>query len=95
MSSNTKLQKAVRLALGISAGTLALGVSPGALAQDDRGDEVEEIVVTGSRIKRADLDTASPVTVIDRDSIMSQGIIESRSITVTRQGSSIFALVMH
>lgn len=34
MFSNTKLQKAVRLALGLSAGTLAFGVSPGAVAQD-------------------------------------------------------------
>jgi len=76
MYTNTKLQNAVRLALGISAGTLAFGVSPGALAQDDGVDELEEITVTGSRIKRADLDTASPVTVIDRADIMAQGITD-------------------
>ncbi len=79
MSSNTKLQQAVRGALGLSVGTLALGVSPGALAQD-AVDDLEEIVVTGSRIKRADLDTASPVTVIDRDAIMAQGITDVGSL---------------
>ncbi len=77
MSSNTKLQKAVRLALGISAGTLAFGVSPGALAQDDDADELlEEIVTTGSRIKRAALDSASPITVIRREDILSTGITD-------------------
>jgi outer membrane receptor protein involved in Fe transport len=76
MSKDTKLQSAVRVALGLSAGTLALGVSPGALAQDDASDILEEIVVTGTRIKRADLDTASPVTVLDRQDILAQGITD-------------------
>ena len=76
MNTNRKLQRAVRLALGVSASTLALGMSPGALAQDDSVDEIEEIIVTGSRIKRADLDSASPVTVIDRDAIMASGVLD-------------------
>lgn len=78
MNTNLKLQSAVRLALGLGVGTLAVGASPVALAQDDIDipDVVEEIVVTGSRIKRADLDTASPVTVLDREAIMAQGITD-------------------
>ena len=76
MKSNSKLQSAVRLALGLSAGTLALAASPGALAQDEGAQVLEEITVTGSRIKRADLDTASPVTVLDREAIMAQGITD-------------------
>lgn len=76
MSSNTKLQYAVRLALGISAGTLAFGVSPGALAQDDDDELLEEIITTGSRIKRAALDSASPITVIRREDILSTGITD-------------------
>lgn len=76
MFSNTKLRSAVRFALGLSAGTLALGASSGAMAQDDAAEELEEITVTGSRIKRADLASASPVTVIDRDAIMAQGITD-------------------
>ncbi len=75
MFTNTKLQNAVRLALSISAGTLAFGVAPGALAQDD--DEViEEIITTGSRIKRADLDSASPVTVLKREDILATGVTD-------------------
>jgi outer membrane receptor protein involved in Fe transport len=75
MISNPKLQSAVRFALGISAGTLAAGASSTAFAQDEV-TEIEEIVVTGTRIKRADLDTASPVTVLDRQDIIAQGITD-------------------
>ncbi|MCH9005517.1 MAG: TonB-dependent receptor [Proteobacteria bacterium] len=78
MFSNRKLQTAVRLGLGIGAGALAVGFAPGVMAQGaDSADEVlEEIITTGSRIKRADLDSASPVTVIDREVLLSQGIID-------------------
>jgi iron complex outermembrane receptor protein len=76
MYTNRKLQYAVRLALGVSASTLALGMSPGALAQDDDADELEEITVTGSRIKRADLDSASPVTILTRADILATGVTD-------------------
>ena len=76
MSSNVKLRDAVRLALGVSAGTLAVGAAQSAMAQDPGAQEVEEIVVTGSRIKRADLESASPVTVLDRADIMAAGITD-------------------
>lgn len=78
MSSNSKLRNAVRLGLGMGAGALAVGFAPSALAQDDADQEVaiEEIITTGSRIKRADLDSASPVTVLDRQDIMAQGITD-------------------
>lgn len=75
MNSDYKLRDAVRLALGLGAGTLAIGASSGAQAQEG-ADVLEEITVTGSRIKRADLDTASPVTVLDREAIMAQGITD-------------------
>ncbi len=78
MFSNRKLQKAVRLSLGMGAGALAVGFAPGALAQgaDSADEPLEEIVTTGSRIKRADLDSASPVTVLDREDIVAQGITD-------------------
>ncbi len=78
MYSNSKLQTAVRLSLGMGAGALAVGFAPGALAQDaSSADEpLEEIITTGSRIKRADLDSASPVTVIDREVLLAQGITD-------------------
>lgn len=82
MFSNRKLQTAVRLSLGIGAGALAVGFAPGALAQDaDSADEpLEEIITTGSRIKRADLDSASPVTVIQRDDILAYGVTDVGNI---------------
>ncbi len=73
---NKQVSKAVRLAL--MASTVPMIASTNlAIAQD--GDEeatVEEIVVTGSRIKRADLDSASPVTVLDREDILAAGITD-------------------
>ena len=68
MKSNHTLQAAVRLALTASTGTLLFASAPGALAPDEAvgSEALEEITVTGSRIKRSDLDSASPVTVIDR-----------------------------
>ncbi|MCH7829487.1 MAG: TonB-dependent receptor [Proteobacteria bacterium] len=81
MFSNRKLQTAVRLGLGIGAGALAVGFAPGAMAQGaDDADELEEIITTGSRIKRADLDSASPVTVIDREVLLARGIIDVGSL---------------
>lgn len=76
MNNNSKLQSAVRLALGVGAGALTVAASPGALAQDDGAGQIEEIVVTGSRIKRADLDSASPVTVLDREAMEATGITD-------------------
>jgi len=78
MYSNSKLQTAVRLGLGMGAGALAVGFAPGALAQtaDSADEPLEEIITTGSRIKRADLDSASPVTVIDREVLLAQGVMD-------------------
>ena len=78
MYSNSKLRTAVRLGLGMGAGALAVGFAPGALAQDASSADapLEEIITTGSRIKRADLDSASPVTVIDREVLLAQGITD-------------------
>ena len=39
------------------------------------GSEVEEVVVTGSRIRRKDLTTAAPVTVIERKEIEASGVV--------------------
>lgn len=42
-------------------------------AEENSAEEVERIEVTGSRIKRSDLETATPVTVITADAIKEQG----------------------
>lgn len=72
------LSQAVRLALlPISTAALALGAAGSALAQDaapkSDATNLDRIEVTGSRIKRADLETSSPVFTIDRQSIESSG----------------------
>ncbi|MGH8222336.1 MAG: TonB-dependent receptor plug domain-containing protein, partial [Woeseiaceae bacterium] len=78
MFTTSKLHKAVRLALGVGAGSLAASYAPGALAQQSAADDapIEEIITTGSRIKRADLDSASPVTVIQREDIITTGLTD-------------------
>jgi len=84
MSTDNKLQLAIHLALGISTGALALSVSPGVAAQeaDEEGDELlmEEVLITGSRIKRADIDSASPVTILDRDTMIATGLTDVGSL---------------
>ncbi len=81
MFSNHKLRTAVRLGLGLGAGALAVGFAPSAMAQGADADApLEEIITTGSRIKRADLDSASPVTVIDREVLLAQGITDVGSL---------------
>jgi outer membrane receptor protein involved in Fe transport len=81
MTSNSKLRAAVRLGLGMGAGALAVGFAPGVMAQGaDDGEELEEIITTGSRIKRADLDSASPVTVLQREDILAGGITDVGNI---------------
>lgn len=48
---------------------------PQAFAADDQAEEgvTEEIVVTGSRVKRSDFNSASPITVITGQSILESG----------------------
>ena len=81
MSSNSKLQNAVRLALGIGAGAFAAGFAPSALAQSadqeatDKDAPIEEIITTGSRIVTQDgFGRTSPVTVMTSDDIAKLGL---------------------
>ncbi len=82
MSTNTKLQSAIHLALGLSAGVLAVSAVPNVFAQGidaqdaDEDSSIEEVIVTGSRIRRADIDSASPVTILERDDILAAGITD-------------------
>lgn len=93
MSSNHKLRAAVRLGLGMGAGALAFGAAPIASAQDSAATEsIEEITVTGSRIKRADLDSASPVTVLDRDDILAAGVTDIGKLLSRMPSMSGFAI---
>lgn len=68
MYSNSKVAKAVRIAMMFGAGAAAT-ISTQAFSAEDGAESVERIEVTGSRIKRTDLEGAIPVTVIDRAAI--------------------------
>lgn len=70
---SNELFKAVRYAL--YAGTTAvvgLSAAP-VLAQDESSQQLETITVTGSNIRRVDIETSNPVITIDRASIEKSG----------------------
>jgi iron complex outermembrane receptor protein len=69
--SRSKLASAIKLGLIASVSTTAFTVSTSAMAQEEA--KVERIAVTGSRIQRSDMETASPITVIDAASIRAEG----------------------
>lgn len=73
MFNNNKLAKAVKLACLL--GTVgAASVSVPAFAQEG-ADEIEKIQITGSRIKRTDMETASPVQIIGAEEIRASGAV--------------------
>ncbi|WP_394132841.1 TonB-dependent receptor [Shewanella maritima] len=66
------LAKSVRFAL-ISGAAAAAFSAPAVYAAEEGADEVERIEVTGSRIKRSDLEGASPVTTITTEDMKMEG----------------------
>ncbi len=83
MSSNNAIRTAVRTALYAGALATAAGYAPIAIAQDDGVDEIEEITVTGSRIKRADYQTASPVVSLAAEAFKQSGTINAEELINT------------
>ena len=69
---NNKVSKAVRLAIAFGAASTA-AFSSSSIAAEDGIEKVERIQVTGSRIKRTDLETSSPVTVMTAEEIKLSG----------------------
>ncbi len=74
--ANRKITRAVRTAL-ISAAALGAGMQAAPVAAQE---ELGEIVVTGSRIPRANLDAPTAVTTIDADVINQSGLINVADI---------------
>jgi iron complex outermembrane recepter protein len=76
---DSSLAKPLRLLLALGVSSIALGVATPALAQDagaaaataaalpeaEKPAEAEAIVVTGSRIRRTEFNSASPISIID------------------------------
>jgi iron complex outermembrane recepter protein len=65
------------IALALSGATLAgnAGAQQPAAADDDQPRSLEEITVTGSRIRRDDFSSAQPTTVMDNEYLQSLGVI--------------------
>jgi iron complex outermembrane receptor protein len=82
MSSNLSIRQAVRLAVGAAGAAATAGYSPLVMAQAATGAAetaapdaaLQEVVVTGSRIRRVDAETANPIQVIDSTLIEESGI---------------------
>jgi iron complex outermembrane receptor protein len=68
-----RLAMAVKVALGVSTGLAFYGAN--SFAEED-ASSIEEVVVTGSRIKQADFDNANPVTVISREDLLVTGMTD-------------------
>lgn len=71
MLTNPSVRKAVRHALIAGAMASAVTAIPASAADDEN---ISEVVVTGSRIRRVDQETANPVLVIDQEAIKASGI---------------------
>ena len=72
MESTSRVAQAVRQALMMSAAISATGIAMPAFAQDV--NEELEIVVTGSRIRSANLETTAPVTSVTSEDVTRQGV---------------------
>ena len=70
--NSSNLSQAVKLAI-LSAGTTALASSP-VLAQEEV-EEIEEIITTGSRLVRTDLEAVSPIQVVDNEEFLISGVV--------------------
>jgi outer membrane receptor protein involved in Fe transport len=70
--ANRKIERAVRVAL-IAASTGAVAYLPSATAQEQ---ELEQIIVTGSRIPQANLEGTSPVSVIGAQDVKLEGTVQ-------------------
>ncbi len=79
MYKNSKIAKGIRLAMMFGA-TTAVAISAPAFAAEEGVEEIEKIQVTGSRIKRTDMETPVPVTVIGRADILAMGALNVADI---------------
>ena len=73
MYTNNKLSKAVRLAIAFGAASATAFTASVNAAEEDETAKVERIEVTGSRIKRTDLETSSPIQITSAEEIKLSG----------------------
>ncbi|XQW86437.1 TonB-dependent receptor domain-containing protein [Thalassotalea piscium] len=74
MYTNSKIAKAVRIAVMFGAGATATMTSTSFAADaEDGAESMEKIQVTGSRIKRVDMESSSPIQVTSAEDIKISG----------------------
>ena len=83
MARNLNVRNAVKLALAVNAGLVGLSAAPGALAQQEGAGELEEITVTGSRIKKKDFVSNAPVATVGLEQIELTGTVNTESLLNT------------
>ena len=77
MFTNSTLAKSIRLALMFGAvSALASTAANAQESEEANAESLERISVTGSRIKRTDLESASPVTIIGRSELEVSGLTD-------------------
>ena len=82
MSTNFQVKKAVKLALAVNAGLVGFG-STQALAQEEGAEELEEVIVTGSRIRKQDFVSNAPVATVGVEQIELTNTINAESLLNT------------
>ncbi len=84
MYNNSKVAKAIRLAIMFGAGAAAAISAPTfAAEEDDAAKEVERIEVTGSRIRKAEFVSNAPVTSVDSEQFTLTNTVNTESLLNT------------
>ena len=71
-----------RTALATAISCIALGIGNPAIAEEGESDIQEEVVVTGSHIKRSNLEGSAPVQVLDKATISAAGAATVQDLVV-------------
>ena len=80
MTNKTMIAKAVKYALYSGFAASMAVAAPATFAAEEEAEEAETVVVTGSRLKRTDVEGANPITVIDREQIELSGEISAADL---------------
>ncbi len=80
MASSRLLNRAVRVALALSAATAAAAFAQTAPAGNSGAATLEDIVVTGSRIARPELESTTPITIISATEIVATGSLNTADV---------------
>ena len=71
---------AAAILLGLTLPAVALAQSDGQASSDPETKTLDKITVTGSRIKRTDVEAALPITIIQKQEIEAQGITSAEQL---------------